>query len=89
MRKSEKNIIKLDERRVKEEEERGVLRPTVETHAEVLWGGGRFEGLLHLLATLGLKLQSLLQFSLSLLLLLQTLLNGGCTGTEGGREGGR
>lgn len=52
-------------------------KPTVETHAETLRRCGLFESLFHLLSPLGLKLQSLLQFPLCLLFLLQTLLNSG------------
>lgn len=51
--------------------------PTVETHAETLRRCGLFECLFHLLSPLGLKLQSILQFPLRLLFLLQTLLNSG------------
>ncbi len=51
--------------------------PTVETHAETLRRCGLFECLFHLLSPLGLKLQSILQFPLRLLFLLQTLMNSG------------
>lgn len=49
-------------------------------------GGGRgrvFEGVFHPLPPLRLKLQGLLQLPLGLLLLLETLLDGGCGDTTG------